>query len=203
MSSPSIDPANTWIISDTHWGHDNIVGFSHRPTDHDQVMMEEWARTVPEDGTVLHLGDLSWNNNARFKNLIAPQLTGERKLLILGNHDKSRFSFYRGSGFQIVKPFGIKYGSLSTTNVTFSHYPWDYRDGPLEDNHIHVHGHIHNNGYVFRRDNSLFTPFVRNQINMSVEQTKYRPVRLDLLLDGYLHGSEYVIDKHAEGKWLV
>jgi hypothetical protein len=30
-------PANTWVVSDTHFGHQNIVGFCHRPLDHEQV----------------------------------------------------------------------------------------------------------------------------------------------------------------------
>ena len=66
-----IDPANTWVVSDTHFGHDNIVGFCHRPEDHEQVMIAEWRKEVPDDATVLHLGDLCYRSNARFKHLVA------------------------------------------------------------------------------------------------------------------------------------
>src|ERR1044072_3822786 len=76
-----IDPANTWVVSDTHFGHENIVGYCARPLDHDQVILEQWRAHVPDDATVLHLGDLCWKSNAWFKNVIAPRLTGERKLL--------------------------------------------------------------------------------------------------------------------------
>lgn len=196
-----IDPANTWVVSDTHFGHENIVGFCHRPLDHEQVLIAEWRAAVPDDATVLHLGDLCYRANARFKHLVAKELTGARKLLILGNHDRQRFSFYRDSGFKIVKPFALK---ISANNggllefpatdfyvVSFSHYPWsDQEEGrPMNTSleggmDIRLHGHIHNNGYS--RD--AFVPFLRNHINLSVEQTKYRPVNLKLLLDAYLLG---------------
>jgi calcineurin-like phosphoesterase family protein len=200
-----IDPENTWIVSDTHFGHDNIVGFCHRPEDHEQVMIAEWRAQVPDDATVLHLGDLSYRGNGRFKHLIAKELTGARKLLIIGNHDKQPYSFYKKSGFQVVRPFALglevhaeepylrvrgfddPLGDPADCQhqVSFSHYAWnDAEDGPMSADHIRVHGHIHNNGYS--RD--AFVPFVRNHINLSVEQTKYRPVNLKLLLDAAILG---------------
>ena len=200
-----IDPAKTWVVSDTHFGHDNIVGFCHRPLDHEQVMIAEWRKEVPDDGVVLHLGDLCYRANARFKHLTAKELTGERKLLILGNHDRQRPSFYRDSGFQVVRPFQIAVNIFEECRaatreeidsellwpdegwrkVSFSHYAWnDAEDGLMPYNHTRLHGHIHNNGYS--RD--AFVPFIRDHINLSVEQTKYKPVNLGLLLNAYLRG---------------
>jgi calcineurin-like phosphoesterase family protein len=186
-----IDPENTWVVSDTHFGHANIVGFCHRPEDHEQVMLAEWRKWVPDDATVLHLGDLSYRSNSWFKNIIAKELTGARKLLIQGNHDNQRFSFYKQSGFQLVRPFSIEYpgdltpGVTRPWNVSFAHYPWnEEEDGEIRSNDLRVHGHIHNNGYT--RD--AFVPFLKQHINLSVEQTHYRPVNLKLLLDGALGG---------------
>lgn len=179
-----IDPARTWIVSDTHFGHENIKAFCLRPSDIEMSMMEEWAREVPEsDSTVLHLGDLNWKSNAWFKNMIAPHLTGARKLLILGNHDRGRYSFYRDCGFKLAKPFKLSYRDKV---VSFSHYPWSEEDeaGVMPDNEVRVHGHIHNNGYT----REGYVPFMLNHINMSVEQTHYRPVNLKALLDGALFG---------------
>jgi calcineurin-like phosphoesterase family protein len=184
-----IDPANTWIVSDTHFGHDNIVGFCFRPEDHEQVMIAEWRAHVPDDATVLHLGDLCYRSNARFKNITAKELTGARKLLIMGNHDKQRYSFYKQSGFNIVRPFAINYGNPDQGwhfIVSFNHYPWsDEAEGrPMNPWDVRLHGHIHNNGYT--RDE--FVPFLKQHINLSIEQTKYRPVNLKLLLDAALLG---------------
>lgn len=180
MAAPELDPANTWIVSDTHFGHQNIIGFCHRPPEHEEAMIQEWRDEVPPEAAVVHLGDLSWKNNAWFKNLIAPNLTGARKFIILGNHDKQRYSFYRDSGFKIIKPFEITYAER---RVTFDHYPLKRPPHPKQ---VHLHGHIHNNGYGGK--DSPFTPFAAQQINLSVEQTKYRPVNLKALLDGYLFG---------------
>jgi calcineurin-like phosphoesterase family protein len=180
-----IDPANTWVVSDTHFGHENIVGYCARPVDHDQVILEQWRAHVPDDATVLHLGDLCWKSNAWFKNIIAPRLTGSRKLLILGNHDKGRYSWYRDCGWQIVKPFSIDLPEHGI--IEFDHYP----DPSLSLKHTwRLHGHIHNNGYYDGRsaDDDKLIPFLRNHINLSVEQTRYRPVNLKLLLDAAILG---------------
>lgn len=177
-----IDPAKTWVTSDSHFGHKNIVQFCHRPEDHDALIMEQWARAVPEDGTVLHLGDLCWKANAQFKHLVAPHLTGARKLLILGNHDKQRYSFYKQCGFSPVVPFAINWGGY---RVSFSHYSWnESEEGPMQPFDLRLHGHIHNNGYM----RAEFIPFLKAHINLSVEQTKYRPVNLEVLLKAYLLG---------------
>lgn len=175
-----IDPRNTWVISDTHFGHNNIVDYCRRPAEHEDILVEEWNAAVPDSGVVLHLGDLSYRNNAYFKNIIAKKLSGNEKLLILGNHDKQRFSFYRDSGFKIVKPFNINYDKHV---VSFSHYALRKSPGKKL---IHVHGHIHNNGYGGK--GAPFVPFSDKQINVSAEQIHYRPVNLADLLNGYLVG---------------
>lgn len=198
-----IDIENTWVVSDTHFGHDNIVGYCLRPEDHQEAMIAEWRAHVPDDATVLHLGDLSYRSNARFKAIIAKELTGSRKLLIRGNHDGGRYSFYHDSGFAIVKPFAIEYASPQSGRwkeggypqihaISFAHYPWsvadgtklDYEDDEMVPWHWRVHGHIHNLGYT--RD--VYAPFLRNHINISVEQTHYRPVNLKILLDAAILG---------------
>lgn len=185
MSVPLIDPATTWITSDSHFGHQNIIGYCHRPTDHEQIIMEEWASAVPPHATLLHLGDLVWKSNGLFKHVISKHLTGYPKYLILGNHDRQRPSFYRECGFKIVKPFSIPYTlGKHLYHVSFSHYP--LKQDEAHPYHIRLHGHIHNNGYGGKDQD--FTPFSFNQINVSVEQTHYRPVNLKALLDGYIGG---------------
>lgn len=193
-----IDIENTWITSDSHFGHENIGEYCHRPLDYDQVMVAEWRKEVPDDATVIHLGDLCYRGNAWFKNIIAPELTGARKLLLKGNHDHQRYNFYKQCGFSMVRDFKIPYRTgfhgeyfvpapgwkpegLNEYTISLSHYP---SAEPLPSGEIRLHGHIHNNGYT--RDG--FVPFLRNHINLSVEQTKYRPVNLKLLLNAYILG---------------
>jgi len=190
-----IDPAKTWLISDTHWGHKNIIGFCHRPEDFEQLLLENIARDVPDDPdvTLLHLGDLCYRGNAEFRALIAPHIEPKsgRKLLIAGNHDRQRYSFYKKCGFKMARPFSIRWGDRS---VSFSHYPWSAADegGPMPEDHLRVHGHIHNNGYTRHG----YVPFLKNHVNVSVEQTKYRPVHLGSLLSAVLDGA-YAADDGA------
>lgn len=151
-------------------------------------MMEEWSRTVPDDATVLHLGDLSYRNNAMFKNVYSKHLTGKRKLLIKGNHDRQSAGFYRQSGFKIIAPFEMQYRTDERLawRISFSHYPLRENESITASRLIRVHGHIHNSGYGGK--DTPFTPFSYGQINVSVEQTHYRPVNLKMLLDGYING---------------
>jgi calcineurin-like phosphoesterase family protein len=210
-----IDIANTWVTSDTHYGHENIIAYCNRPEDVEQVMIAEWRKVAQPGRTMLHLGDLCYRGNARFKALIAKkELTGEgladRNLLVSGNHDGQRYSFYRDCGFKLARPFALKLrlleedgtpglrvnppglGLPSTyVTVSFSHYAWsEEEDGPQPANHWRVHGHIHNNGYYDGRadkDDQL-VPYLRNHINVSVEVLNYRPVNLKALLDAAILG---------------
>jgi calcineurin-like phosphoesterase family protein len=183
------------ICKEARDDEDNIVGFCHRPEDHEQAMIAEWRKVVPDDATVIHLGDLAYKSNGRFKAITSKELTGARKLLIMGNHDRQRYSFYKQSGFQLARPFAIHYatpqegrwkeaGYPSVHYVSFSHYPWndEEEDGPMSPWDLRVH--IHNNGYT--RDG--YVPFLRQHVNLSTEQTRYTPVNLKLLLDAVLLG---------------
>lgn len=182
-----IDLRKTWVIADTHFGHQNIMRFCHRPEDHTQVMIRQWREAVPEfASTLLHLGDITYRGKKSFT-AIADKLTGTRKLLILGNHDTQPNEFYENAGFEIIEPFGIDFRKHY---VSFSHYPWDAReDGsnyPPRD-HYRVHGHIHNNGYG-PPPTWPHVPYILRQINVSVEMLKYRPVNLNVLLNAAIYG---------------
>ncbi len=192
-----IDPSKTWMISDTHFGHENIKGYCHRPDDFEQILLNEINAVVRPGDTLLHLGDLCYKGNAWFKNVIAPKIApqAERKLLIVGNHDRQRYSFYKACGWKLTRPFKIAYRLAADplappVKVEFSHYPAQRLLGALE---LRLHGHIHNNGYYDGRSNAggpdwSYVPFLRNHVNLSCEMTKFKPVRLDLLLDAVLKG---------------
>jgi calcineurin-like phosphoesterase family protein len=185
-----IDIDNTWVTSDNHFGHNNIVRFTHRPPAHDRLMVDYWRQEVPDkDSTLLHLGDLAWHNSNHFLHRIAPRLTGTRKLLILGNHDKKDPDYYRRANFEVIEPFWI---GMYEMNIGFAHYPWQ-GPGDVPSRYLHVHGHIHNNGYYDGRSRPgsprfSIVPYNRNQVNVSVEMTKYRPVNLGALLRSVLYG---------------
>lgn len=194
-----IVPERTWVWSDPHFGHRNINDFANRPPDYESLMLERVAINVGPEDTLLCLGDLCYSNNAAFRALVAPHITGGRKLLILGNHDHARPSFYKKCGFKLARPFAIKTRHTLDgirvqdpsahswhTTVSFSHYPWDNDEEgrSMKDTDLRIHGHIHTAGYT----RAGYVPFLKDHVNVSVEQTNYQPVRLDLLLDAVLLG---------------
>lgn len=161
-----------YVISDSHWGHKNIVKYCNRPYDHETMMIKRWQRVVSDRDTVLHLGDLFFggaDGYVQFLTEIAPKLTGE-KYLILGNHDKRAWD-YEALGFTVLKPFEVKYRGYT---VSFDHYPKLLPEG---EKRVHLHGHIHNH------------PYARNEqrrwgnINVSVEVLDYRPHRVTRLIN--------------------
>lgn len=168
---------DTFVVSDTHFYHDNIVRYcdraqqiralSGRDIHHNAYMVKCWNSVVGPDDLVLHLGDLYyWRKDAgqRFAKEIAPRLNGH-KLLILGNHDKDTPAVYASTGFPVIEPFETEIGGVK---VSFDHYPAAYN--PLREC-WHIHGHIHNHGSAKPK-----------QINVSVEAIDYTPRTLGSLL---------------------
>lgn len=157
----------TWIISDTHFGHKNIVKYCNRPLNHNEKMYRNWQSLVRPTDTVLHLGDVSvWYGDEKNYWLgYAGSLPG-KKYLILGNHDKFKPVEFEREGFTIIPEF---IQEVKKQRVLFSHYPDDTRTGQWD---INVHGHIHNNLLEHRLAQTN-----RRYKNVSIEVMDYKPVQ--------------------------
>jgi calcineurin-like phosphoesterase family protein len=152
------------VVADTHFGHDNIIAFSARPDNHDELMLQRWTEFIKPDDVVLHLGDLCWcwnDKQAWFAETVAPHLTGV-KYMLMGNHDLETAEFYARCGFRIVEPFVI---DMDGWRLAFTHNPDE--DWPRYPATINVHGHIH----------TQLMPNLRH-MNLCVEWTDYAPVRI-------------------------
>ncbi len=161
---------DTWIVSDTHFRHKNIIKYCNRPLHHDILMTNNWHDIVNPEDTILHLGDLMvwWDSIEQDEaKRIANALPG-KKYILRGNHDKLSDAEFAALGFTLIPEFTQTFGQ---TKVRFSHYP--QREG---DWHLNVHGHIHNNS------DPDVTP--HRHINVSVEVMDYKPVRLREILNG-------------------
>ena len=128
---------DTWIISDTHFGHMNMVKLCNRPLNFNERLVDGWWKTVDYDDTILHLGDLAiffgplgdmWAD-------MAAGLPGN-KFLIRGNHDKKES--YKG--FEVVPQQIVEIGY---TKILFSHDPIEKKND--KDWDINIHGHLHGN----------------------------------------------------------
>ena len=103
--------SKVYVISDTHFGHANIIKYCDRPfNDADQMdsmLIKNWNEIITPDDIVWHLGDFALKNKEKTINYFR-RLNG-RKMLVLGNHDIFPEQFYRDLGFQYVSRFPIIY----------------------------------------------------------------------------------------------
>lgn len=128
---------NTFFVSDTHFGHTNIIKYCKRPyasvEEMNQKLEENWNAIVRKEDLVYHLGDVAFHN---FE--IIPRLNGRIKL-VPGNHDLERAKKVLHL-FDEVLP-ELTYLKLSLERrFVLCHYPiesWrrEYR--------YHLHGHAH------------------------------------------------------------
>ena len=151
-----------WVISDTHFGHRNIIRYCNRPFDDElqmnEAMIERWNSVVKDGDIVYHLGDVYFGESGR----ILHKLKG-RKRLVIGNHDVGKDQ-YLLRHFQKIMAWRMfpEYGLLLT------HVP--VHPNSLFKVSKNVHGHIHNQLIDDER-----------YVNVSVEQINYTPVHIETL----------------------
>lgn len=131
---------DTWVVSDTHFGHARILTFQDDQgrnvrtfssvEEMDETMIENWNKVVKPLDKVYHLGDVAINR----KNLpILTKLNG-RKRLILGNHDP----FFEDYPLYFQKIYGMR---IFPKKAILSHIPIHHES--VDRFRINIHGHIH------------------------------------------------------------
>jgi calcineurin-like phosphoesterase family protein len=169
--------SNTFIVSDTHFNHANILTFANfdgvktRP-EFDSVeamnehMVEQWNSVVKDNDVVYHLGDVYFGKfqNEKSNRSLLSRLRG-RKYLCLGNHDDPAdpvlYEHFKKVTF---------WNYLKELGVAISHVPL-HESTILEARHgkdtLNIHGHIHRNA-----------PPSDRHINVSVEWVNYTPIEI-------------------------
>ena len=137
----------TWVTSDLHFGHKNIMSFcpdSRRRFRNDvdymtEAMIKEWNDLIEPADTVYILGDVAFlsGHNAA---LVMMRLNGI-KILVEGNHDRKTLMDvnFRNAFKEVHKYLDITYNG---TKVVMFHYPiaeWDQ----MHRGSVHLHGHLH------------------------------------------------------------
>jgi len=174
----------TWLISDTHFGHKNIIKFQARPESHEVIMLSNWIKYVGEEDDILHLGDVfmgKQGNPERWAAVVS-RLPG-RKYLILGNHDKPESDLYAKAGFTIIPEF-IRKGVAFTHRPISVEFPGPSRGSTgigVEWWHTNIHGHTHQNIMRPSNDPTEHDGHLipgKTYINVCVEITDYKPVQV-------------------------
>lgn len=162
---------NVWLISDSHFNHQNIKTYCDRPDDFTERIIANWQRLVKPEDTIIHLGDVMIGKKSLGMEQLR-SLTG-RKILIRGNHDRQH-----SNTWWMEHGFDFACDGLMFRHCWLSHEPVTYLpDGAL----VNIHGHLHNIWHGFRPDRGaelthLMYPWQRL---FAVEYTKYMPVEFD------------------------
>ena len=175
-----------WIISDTHFGHHNIIKYCSRPFQSvnrmDATMILRWQERVKPEDTIYHIGDVGLTKGDFLEKRILPCLPG-KKILILGNHDKSAKRMMEiGFDFACEGMF-IRPAEWGSVLLFLSHKPLRTKPnfpGVGYPDYV-LHGHIHNSTSEERAKHESKGEIVEIpsfNINMSVELWDYQPVSL-------------------------
>jgi calcineurin-like phosphoesterase family protein len=156
----------TFFISDTHFGHKNIITFDSlrpfRPFDtieeHNAELVRRWNSVVRPKDIIWHLGDFCFGR--RWLD-IAGELNGSKRL-VLGNHDTLQTADY-------LRFFHKVYGAVEFKGMILTHIP--VHPQQLDRFRRNVHGHLH----AEKLDDPRY-------INVSCEQIDLTPISIDELM---------------------
>lgn len=159
-----------YLISDNHFNHESIIAYEERPfkdvNDMTEQMIYEWNEMISDKDEVYVLGDFAWGNKENVSNIIS-RLNG-RKILVMGNHDRSRTAkWWMDAGFDVAVNGGIILDGF----YLLSHEPMHLTKSMP---YVNIHGHIHSQ----KMEGNQY-------VNVSVEQINYRPILFDSIKSRY------------------
>lgn len=162
-------PAITWVITDTHFFHDDMMKFCGRPERCERIVMRNLKHSIAPQDLLIHLGDVVFYQYTKLKEMM--DYVPCRKVLTMGNHDHKSRGWYMRNGFDFVMD------AFVLGNVVFSHKPMEVLPSGTKYN---VHGHLHLN--VHRVEEEWYDVQVHR--NLSLELVEYKPVNLKKFLPG-------------------
>lgn len=162
-------PPFIWLITDTHWNSD-FEG--RRPSDYAIKLSTNCRKVIAKQDILIHLGDVINDRPSELKQWLSINGDCITKILVRGNHDKEKDSWYLNKGFNLVVD------QLVIKDVLLSHIPAPLPPGVR----INIHGHFHNNPLerCLERDPQI-VPYYKPETHklLALEFVDYKPVRLD------------------------
>ena len=150
-------PGNIWVFSDPHFNHFNIMRSERTEfktiAEHNSAIVDGINSLVHDSDTLICLGDLGFHWEEYIK-----AMHGERKILIMGNHDNGpKYKYYDAFDMVFDGPIFLN------RSIVLSHEPWP----GCGDYCINIHGHLHN-AWLDKK----------GYFNVNVAQTGYKPVNV-------------------------
>ncbi len=167
-----------YYISDTHFGHKNIIKLDANNgcrsfssiEEHDNLIIENINKYVTPQDQLYFLGDVSWYEPRKTAELIE-QINCKNRFLLCGNHDRWVKDGKCKKLFQGI--YDIKQISDSSKQIILCHFPIMMWTGQHRGT-IHLYGHVHNSKEEMDYQN--FVKELDEQI-ASRDGDKYKPVR--------------------------
>jgi calcineurin-like phosphoesterase family protein len=165
----------TFLISDTHFSHKNIITFKDglkplRPFDTmeemNEHMIECWNNVVTDEDTVINLGDVVFAQSG-FECL--GRLRGQKRLLF-GNHERHKLEKY-------LDHFISVHAYMEIGDIILSHIP--VHDSQMDRWKACIHGHLHSKNVMLGDGNTTDDRY----FCVSVEQINYTPILLSDVID--------------------
>ena len=159
-----------FVISDPHFGHENIIKYCDRPFQNademDETIIMNWNNTVSKEDTIYMLGDWAFGRGSLEKLAVYLPMLNGKIIMVRGNHDHQHTNWYKEHGVFEVHS-GEKWVYSYPRHIMFSHRPY-----PTKSPWINIHGHTHN---LLHIKDSIY-------VNVCVEAINYTPVDLDELI---------------------
>lgn len=128
------------LITDTHLGHDMIWKKGYRVEGFEGTILKN-VSNLPEQDILVHLGDVSFYNNAYWHEGFLEICPCKSKILVLGNHDRESLTWYYARGWDFVCEKFIL--NIYGYRILFSHRPIDASEQMGSSIDINIHGHLH------------------------------------------------------------
>lgn len=118
------DANKVFFTSDTHFGHNGILNYTHRPyknvDEMNQGLIDNWNSVIGKDDFVFHLGDFAFGGSELWCNILK-QLNGNI-VLIKGNHDTKNYRETYDKFFTFVG--NELFITVEGQGIYLNHYPF-------------------------------------------------------------------------------
>lgn len=160
----------TFLISDLHLGHTNIIKYCKRPfndiEEMNQVLIDNWNETVG-DNRVFFLGDMCYGPDGYTPRYWLCFLTGQIHY-VKGSHDRGMTLRTRLPRVRVARSVMLLAGGRKLLLIHNPKHVPDYWDNPVIHGHLHdTAPHLNGNGFI----------------NVSAEAIGYKPISLKTILE--------------------
>lgn len=174
-------PEKTYLISDTHFWHTNIIKYCSRPfasvEEMNTALIENWNNAVGPDDHIYSLGDFCFGNVEKWNSVLAPGVLNGHIHLVLGNHDPERL--YR-DGVMRERFDEIcfqKYLLVDGWGIYLNHFPFLEFSNNFDHHVCQAYGHVHSGpNNVGTLTNERLKMVQWNQYDVGADNNNYGPI---------------------------